>query len=303
MSLHFLGAAGTVTGSRYLLRPAQQRVLVDCGLFQGYKKLRLRNWEEPPFDPRSDRCGAADACAPGSFMASCRSLVKRGFRGKIRCSEATYESCKLLLADSAHLQEEEAEYANRHRLSKHQPALPLYDGRDAARALQQFDPVPEHRALQIVPGLDAQWIPNGHILGSCAIACDVDGIRLLFSGDLGRPQDIMMISAASDRSAKPITWWSNRPTATARHAGRPAQQLQDDHQRAPPRAAASSVMPAFAVGRAQTAAVPDPATEGGRRNPATCRSTWTARWPPDATDIYRAHRAANADRRPATAKR
>src|SRR5258708_16769448 len=148
MTLTFLGAAGTVTGSKHLLEVEGRRVLVDCGLFQGLKELRLRNWEPLPIDPatidvvvlthaRLDHCGYLPR------------LVSAGFRGRIFCTPATKELCSLVLPDAAHIQEEDAREANRHGFTKHAPALPLYTSADAARALGQLQPVGYDREVPL----------------------------------------------------------------------------------------------------------------------------------------------------------
>src|SRR3954467_13601473 len=149
VSLTFLGAAGTVTGSKHLLAGDGPRILVDCGLFQGMKELRLRNWAPLPVDPASidvvilthahlDHCGYLPR------------LVAGGFRGRIFCTPATKELCSLVLPDSAHIQEEDARDANRHGYSKHSPALPLYTSVDAARALTQLQPVGYDRPVPVI---------------------------------------------------------------------------------------------------------------------------------------------------------
>jgi metallo-beta-lactamase family protein len=148
LSLTFLGAAGTVTGSKHLLEIDGRRILVDCGLFQGLKELRERNWEPLPIDPATidavvlthahlDHCGYLPR------------LVSAGFRGRIFCTPATRELCSLVLPDAAHIQEEDAREANRHGFSKHSPALPLYTSVDAARTLTQFQPVGYDRPVPI----------------------------------------------------------------------------------------------------------------------------------------------------------
>src|SRR6266700_6351260 len=153
-ALTFLGAAGTVTGSKHLLEADGRRILVDCGLFQGLKELRLRNWAPLPVDPATidavvlthahlDHCGYLPR------------LVAAGFRGRVFCTPATKDLCSLVLPDSAHLQEEDAREANRHGFTKHQPALPLYTSTDAARALSLLQPVGYNRPVPVVPGVDA----------------------------------------------------------------------------------------------------------------------------------------------------
>ena len=148
LSLTFLGAAGTVTGSKHLLEADGRRILVDCGLFQGLKELRLRNWEPLPIDPATidavilthahlDHCGYLPR------------LVSAGFRGRIFCTPATKELCSLVLPDSAHIQEEDAREANRHGFTRHAPALPLYTPADAARALTQLQPVGYDREMPV----------------------------------------------------------------------------------------------------------------------------------------------------------
>lgn len=187
--LRFLGATGTVTGSRFLVDTPQARVLVDCGLFQGLKPLRLRNWAPFPIDPASidavvlthahlDHCGYL----PG--------LTRLGFRGPIHATSGTQALARIVLPDSAHIQEEDAEYANRRGFSKHSPALPLYTSSDAERALEHFRVVPMHESIEIAPGVSVTFRSAGHILGSATVALSVDGKRqrtVLFSGDLGRP--------------------------------------------------------------------------------------------------------------------
>src|SRR5436190_8560936 len=189
-SIVFLGAAGTVTGSRHLLEAGGLRVLVDCGLFQGLKELRLRNWAPLQIAPASidavvlthahlDHCGYLPR------------LVAAGFRGRIYCTPATRELCALVLPDSAHLQEEDAKHANDHQYSKHRPALPLYTQIDAARALTQLQPLGYDRPVPIVDGAgDAaptvEFINAGHLLGSAYARIRMGGSTLLFGGDLGR---------------------------------------------------------------------------------------------------------------------
>jgi metallo-beta-lactamase family protein len=196
ISLTFLGAAGTVTGSKHLLEVDGRRILVDCGLFQGLKELRQRNWEPLPIDPASidavilthahlDHCGYLPR------------LVSAGFRGRIFCTPGTKELCSLVLPDSAHIQEEDAREANRGGFTKHSPALPLYTSIDAARALTQLQPVGYDRPVPVLsqgrvrPGSDpevatVEFINAGHLLGSAYARVTAGGKTLLFGGDLGR---------------------------------------------------------------------------------------------------------------------
>lgn len=247
--LHFLGAAGTVTGSRYLLETGNSKIMVDCGLFQGYKQLRLRNWEAPPFKPN-----AIDAIllthAHLDHSGYLPVMVKRGYRGKIHCTRATFELCKLLLRDSAHLFEEEANYLNRHHLSKHEQALPLYDHDDVEKTLEHFHVVPEHETVTIDDALTARWTPNGHILGSCSVACNAGGTRFLFSGDVGRPQDLIMKAPEAPENCDFLIVESTYGDRLHEHA-HPEQQLRDVINATAHRGG-SVLIPSFAVGRAQT---------------------------------------------------
>ena len=184
-TLTFLGAAGTVTGSKYLLDLGHHRVLVDCGLFQGLKELRLRNWDAPPVDPAS-----IDAVAlTHAHLDHCGylpRLVRNGFRGRIFCTPGTRELCTLVLPDAAHLQEEDARHANQQHYTKHHPALPLYTAADAARALSLLQPVGYERPVPVVPGVEVEFINAGHLLGSAFAQLRVGDRRVLFGGDLGR---------------------------------------------------------------------------------------------------------------------
>ena len=190
MKLSFLGAAGTVTGSKTLIEHQGKRILIDCGLFQGYKNLRLMNWDAWPFDPRSlDAVVLTHAHLDHSGALPL--LVRNGFQGPIYATAATTELCGLLLPDSGHLQEEDANFANRHKSSRHHPALPLYTEADARHALKFFRPV-EPGQIVAVGMIKMRLRPSGHILGACSAEIRTARGSLLFSGDLGRPDDLVM---------------------------------------------------------------------------------------------------------------
>lgn len=191
MKLTFLGATGTVTGSKYLLNTGSYRVMVDCGLFQGLKQLRLKNWANLPINPK-DVDAVVLTHAHIDHTGYLPLFVKNGFSGKVYCTEATRDLCKILLPDSAHLQEEEAEYANRRGFSKHHPALPLYTKADAFKALEMLVAVPFDQDVNIGDDLTLRFYPNGHILGSAFARIHNKKTSVLFSGDIGRSNNILM---------------------------------------------------------------------------------------------------------------
>lgn len=190
--LRFLGAARTVTGSKYLLDVAGRRVLVDCGLFQGLKELRLRNWEPFPVTP-ADIQAVVLTHAHLDHTGYLPRLVAEGFRGRVFCTPGTADLCRLVLPDSARLQEEDARDANRLRYSKHAPALPLYRESDAFRALSQLQALGFNRPVSVIDGVEIEFINAGHLLGSAFIKMTIQEqagsqrtLRILFGGDLGR---------------------------------------------------------------------------------------------------------------------
>lgn len=204
--LSFHGAAGTVTGSRFLLETDEGRVLVDCGLFQGFRELRERNWAPFPVDPASidavvlthahvDHCGYLPA------------FVREGFSGPIVSTPTTAALAAIVLPDAAHLQEEEASYANARGISKHRPALPLYTRDDAAAALELFRPTDYGTAAAVAPGIAVELVSAGHIAGSASAIVTIDGAsprRLFFSGDVGRPQHPILRPPATPPAADVI---------------------------------------------------------------------------------------------------
>ena len=191
MKITFLGATETVTGSKYLVTFDSQNILVDCGLFQGYKELRLRNWKPLPFDPQMlDAVILTQAHIDHSGYLPL--LVKNGFKGPIYSSYGTKDLCDILLPDSGHLQEEDARHANEHDYSKHKPALPLYTVKDAENALALFTPQAYNSAVQLNKDTRFELIPAGHIIGSSFVRILHRGTSLLFTGDLGRMKDSVM---------------------------------------------------------------------------------------------------------------
>ena len=249
MRLRFLGAAGTVTGSRYLLESEGPPLLVDCGLFQGYKTLRLRNWDRFPVAPST--IGAVVLThAHIDHSGYLPRLAKLGFRGRIHCTEATAELCRILLPDSGRLQEEEAEFANRKGFSKHKPALPLYTEDEARRVLGQLEPHPFDRRFSPSSGVEARFLPAGHILGAASIHLTWARGSILFSGDLGRTHDLVMSPPAAPPPSRFVvveSTYGNRLHAE----NDPLDEIAAAITRAALRGGVV-VVPAFAVGRAQT---------------------------------------------------
>lgn len=184
-SLTFLGAAGTVTGSKHLLDTGTHKILIDCGLFQGLKELRLRNWEPFPV-PAGDVHAVILTHAHLDHCGYLPRLVAQGFKGRIFCTPGTKELCSLVLPDSAHIQEEDARDANRHGFSRHNPALPLYTTADAERALSLLQPVGYNRTMPVAPGVEVEFLNAGHLLGSAYAKVTTGGKTILFGGDLGR---------------------------------------------------------------------------------------------------------------------
>jgi metallo-beta-lactamase family protein len=248
MKLDFLGATGTVTGSKYLLEAGGRRLLIDCGLFQGRKELRLRNWQDPPFDP-----AVLDAIvlthAHVDHCAYLPRLVRLGYQRPVYATPATIDLLGLVLPDSAHLQEEEAQYANEKGYSKHRPALPLYTAADADAALRLLRPLPYHELREVVPGVAVRPTDAGHILGSASLTVQIEGRRIVFSGDVGRYDEPIL------NDPEPIAdadWVLCESTYGDRlHGDAPPAAALAEAVRAIDARRGVMVVPAFAIGRTQ----------------------------------------------------
>jgi metallo-beta-lactamase family protein len=247
VQIGFYGAVGTVTGSRFLVESDGARVLVDCGLFQGLKQLRLRNWSAPPFDPKR-LAAVLLSHAHLDHSGYLPALVRAGFTGPVYCTPPTQALCEILLPDCGHLQEEDAAYANRKRFSKHDPALPLYGERDAERALRQLRAV---RFGEEIPlgALRARFVPAGHILGAASVELRGAAGTLLFSGDLGRSDDLLMRPPTPPGDADWIaleSTYGDRSHSDRDPVGAIAAVVRRSVERG-----GVLLIPSFAVGRAQ----------------------------------------------------
>ena len=246
-SLTFLGAAGTVTGSKFLVESDGHRVLVDAGLFQGLRRLRRRNWEPFPVPP-----GQIDgAVLTHSHLDHCGylpALVREGFDGPVVCTPGTSELAAIVLKDSAHLQEEDARYAAEKGFSRHARPLPLYTTADVASALPMLQPIEYGRTVEVCPGIGVTLQPAGHILGSASVVLDAGGHRVTFSGDLGRPEHLLLRPPPPPPASETIVVESTYGDRT--HGQEGAEELADLIRTTLAREG-SVLIPAFAVDRTE----------------------------------------------------
>jgi metallo-beta-lactamase family protein len=251
--LSFLGAAGTVTGSRHLLETRDRRILVDCGLFQGPKRLREKNWEPFPVEPAS-----LDAIvlthAHIDHIGFLPAVVKHGFRGPIHCTAATADLAGILLPDTGHLQEEEARWRNKKGRTKHRPAKPLFDERDARAVLPLLRPVPYGTHFEVAPGLRGKYRDMGHILGSASVDIKTThpgrSRKIVFTGDIGRPRDSLLRAPEQVYNIDYLVMestYGDRLHAEADPVTEIARVINETMERD-----GVLVIPAFAVGRSQT---------------------------------------------------
>jgi metallo-beta-lactamase family protein len=245
----FLGAAGTVTGSTYLVTYGNIRLLVDCGIFQGERAWRERNWEPPHFDPTSIQAVLLTH-AHIDHVGMLPRYYKLGLRAPVLCSPGTADLAKLLLLDSGGLQEEEAAFRAKHKKSRHDPPLPLYTEEDAKSSLELLTPGPINTRIPVVDGVTAEWSLMGHILGACAITLRIGGKTIVFSGDIGRYEEPILVDP------QPVTMGDLlliESTYGARlHEGGNLKDEMADIINRTYRRRGVVIIPSFAVGRTQT---------------------------------------------------
>lgn len=248
--IQFLGGAGTVTGSKYLISYNGKKVLIDCGLFQGLKSLRLKNWDEFPLDASEINCIILTH-AHIDHSGYIPRLIKNGFKGKIYSTDATKEVCKILLPDCGYLLEEEAAYLNKTGRTKHRPALPLFTLKEAEESLNFFEPVSFKEEISIGPNFKFQFLYAGHILGAASVVITIGRRKIVFTGDIGRMEDRIFyppdLLPQSDYLITESTY-GNKLHDQSRD---PKDDLEKIVNETTQRNGAI-IIPAFAVGRAQT---------------------------------------------------
>lgn len=249
LSITFHGAAGTVTGSRFIVEHEGRRLLVDSGVFQGIKALRQRNWQPFPVDPASIEAVILTH-AHIDHSGYLPALVRDGFRGAIWCTPATAALAKILLLDSAHLHEEDARFANRRHSSRHDPALPLYTTADAEGAIRRLHPAPFGQTFTPTGTLAASFSRVGHILGAAAAHLDAGGASVTFTGDVGRPDDPILLDPEPLRTADHVVTESTYGNRL--HGPDDPSNILADIINRTVKQGGTVLIPAFAVGRAQT---------------------------------------------------
>ena len=248
VSVQFLGGAGTVTGSKFLIEVDAQRVLVDCGLFQGYKQLRLRNWKPLPTHP-SDIDAVILTHAHLDHSGYVPVLTSNGFKGDVHCTEGTRALCEILFLDSGYLQEREARAANRGGYTRHKPARPLYDKKQAQAALPHLKSHAFGKWVQVTNDVRVKFHVAGHILGAAIVEVEAGDKRLVFSGDLGRLDNPIMAPPATITDADYLfleSTYGNRD-----HPETDPEEALADIINSTATRGGSVIIPSFAVGRAQ----------------------------------------------------
>ena len=251
-TLTFLGATGTVTGSKYLLEAGGERLMIDCGLFQGLKELRERNWNPLPIPPSTINWLVLTH-AHLDHVGYIPRLVKDGYRGEILATAATVDLAKITLPDSGHLQEEDAAYANKIKSTKHSPALPLYTMDEAVKSLESFRAIDDTKPLELSSHYTLRFFGAGHILGARSIEVTIrengKSLKVLFSGDLGRYSQLIIREPAVPDAADYLlceSTYGDRLHPTDDYQARLAKIVQTTAQRG-----GAVIIPAFAIGRTQ----------------------------------------------------
>jgi metallo-beta-lactamase family protein len=286
MQITFLGAADTVTGSRHLVEAGGRNVLLDCGLFQGFKVLRERNWEPLPLNVK-ELDAVVLSHAHLDHSGALPLLVKQGYSGPVYASPATRDLCEVLLLDSAKLQEEDARRANKYGFSRHAKALPLYTVADARRAIAKITPIAAGREVHLAP-LHLGLTPVGHLLGASAISLRLAGETLVFSGDLGRSDDLLMPPPHTVARADVLlveSTYGNRS-----HSPGDTGERLGEIIRATVGRGGTVLLPSFAVGRAQALLHTLQQLRAAGRVPADMPVFLDSPMAIEATALYQRHR-------------
>ena len=249
INIRFLGAAGTVTGSKYLIETGDHKIMVDCGMFQGLKHLRELNWQKFPVDPAEiDTILLTHGHLDHSGYLP--RLVRQGFRGTVLSTQPTLDVAEIILRDSAMINEDEAKKANEEGYSKHDPAEPLYDLTDAVKAINRFSPVIENEWEKLWPGIEARFQYNGHIIGATFIELDIFGKRLVFSGDIGQQEDYLMYPPQKPQKADVL--FIESTYGNQLHPEEPVEEKLSEIVQSTYDKGGTLIIPSFAVERAQT---------------------------------------------------